>query len=397
MDLRFSDEDESFRDEARDFLETHLHGDFAGLRGLGGPGKEFQDFEGRLEWERLLGREGWSVVGWPEAWGGKGLPVTQQVIWHQEYARARAPGRVGIVGEGLLGPTLLAFGTEEQKARFLPGIASGEELWCQGYSEPNAGSDLANVATRATLDGAEWVISGQKVWTSLATWAQWMFVVCRTDPDAEPKHRGISYLLCPMDQPGIEMRPIVQATGTSEFNEVFLDGARTAADLVVGEVNGGWRVAMGTLGFERGVLTLGQQMEFAHEFELILETARRTGVAEEPVMRQRLADAWIGLELMRLTALRTISGEPGPETSINKLYWASFHRRLGELAMDVLAAAGTVLDPTAALPGSGDYCLSQLQALFVFSRADTIYGGSNQIQRNVLGEQVLGLPKEPRP
>ncbi|MET0802516.1 MAG: acyl-CoA dehydrogenase family protein, partial [Acidimicrobiales bacterium] len=171
MDLRFSDEDEAFRAEARDFLETHLAADFAALRGLGGPGKEHQDFAGRLEWEQLLGREGWSVVGWPKEHGGKGLPVTQQVIWHQEYARAQAPGRVGIVGEGLLGPTLIAFGTDEQKARFLPGIVSGETLWCQGYSEPNAGSDLANVQTRAHLDGDEWVISGQKVWTSLAAWA----------------------------------------------------------------------------------------------------------------------------------------------------------------------------------------------------------------------------------
>ncbi len=396
MDLRFSDEDEAFRAEARDFLETHLAADFAALRGLGGPGKEHQDFEGRLEWEQLLGREGWSVVGWPKEYGGKGLPVTQQVIWHQEYARARAPGRVGIVGEGLLGPTLIAFGTDEQKARFLPGIVSGETLWCQGYSEPNAGSDLANVQTRAHLDGDEWVISGQKVWTSLAAWAQWMFVVCKTDPEADPKHRGISYLLCPMDQPGIEIRPIIQVTGTSEFNEVFLDEARTPSDLVVGEVNGGWRVAMGTLGFERGVLTLGQQMAFSQEFDLVLKAARGNGKATEPEMRKRLADAWIGLELMRLTALRTISGEPGPETSINKLYWATFHRRLGELAMDVLGAEGTILTSDAAMSGGEAYPLSELQSLFLFSRADTIYGGSNQIQRNVLGEHVLGLPREPR-
>ena len=300
------------------------------------------------------------------------------------------------MGEGLLGPTLIAFGTDEQKTRFLPGIVSGETLWCQGYSEPDAGSDLANVQTRAHLDGDEWVISGQKVWTSLASWAQWMFVVCKTDPEADPKHRGISYLLCPMDQPGIEIRPIVQVTGTSEFNEVFLDEARTASDLVVGEVNGGWRVAMGTLGFERGVLTLGQQMAFSQEFDLILEAARRNGKVTEPEMRQRLADAWIGLELMRLTALRTISGQPGPETSINKLYWATFHRRLGELAMDVLGAEGTILTPETAMPGGEVYQLSELQGLFLFSRADTIYGGSNQIQRNVLGEQVLGLPREPR-
>ena len=195
---------------------------------------------------------------------------------------------------------------------------SGEQLWCQGYSEPNAGSDLANVATRAVLEGGEWVINGQKVWTSLAEWSQWMFVVCRTDPDA-PKHKGLSYLLVPMDQDGIERRPIVQATGTSEFSEVFFSDARTDADLIVGEESQGWRVAMGTLEFERGALTLGQQMSFTQEYEAIIEAARRTGIIDDPTIRRRLTDAWIGLELMRYTALRVLSGEPGPEMSINKL------------------------------------------------------------------------------
>jgi alkylation response protein AidB-like acyl-CoA dehydrogenase len=389
VDLHFTPEQERFRAEARDFLETALGGEFAAVRGIGGPGLEHQDFEGRLAWERYLGRKGWTCVGWPEEHGGRGLSIDEQVIWHQEYARARGPGRVGIVGEGLLGPTIIAFGTDEQKARFLPGIVSGEELWCQGYSEPNAGSDLANVQTRAGLDGDQWVINGQKVWTSLAEWAQWTFVVCRTDP-GQSRHKGLSYLLVPMDQDGIERRPIVQATGTSEFNEVFFDDARTDADLVVGEVNEGWRVAMGTLEFERGVLTLGQQMSFTQEYEAVVDAARRTGSVEDPAIRQRLTDAWIGLELMRYTALRVLSGEPGPEMSINKLYWATFHRALGELAMDVLG-------PHATVTGGFPYELTDLQSLFVFTRADTIYGGSNQIQRNVIGERVLGLPREPAP
>lgn len=390
MDLRFSPDEEQFREEARTFLEESLGGDFASVRGIGGPGREHEDFEGRWAWERHLGASGWNCVGFPVEHGGRGLSITEQVIWHEEYARAGGPGRVGIVGEGLLGPTLLAFGTDEQKARFLPGIVSGEELWCQGYSEPNAGSDLANVATRAHLDHGEWVISGQKVWTSLAEWAQWAFVVCRTDPEATPKHKGLSYLLVPMDQDAIERRPIIQATGTSEFNELFLDEARTPADHVVGEPGEGWRVAMGTLEFERGVLTLGQQLSFAQELDAIVELARRNGRIDDPVIRQRLADAWIGLSIMRYTALRVLSGEPGPEMSINKLYWATFHRGLGELAMEVAGAEGMV---TAGFP----YDLTELQSLFVFTRADTIYGGSNQIQRNVLGERVLGLPREPRP
>jgi alkylation response protein AidB-like acyl-CoA dehydrogenase len=387
VDLRFSPEQEAFRVEVRDFLETALQGEFASVRGIGGPGLEHQDFEGRLGWEQFLGREGWTCVGWPTEHGGRGLSIDEQVIWHEEYARAEGPGRVGIVGEGLLGPTLIAFGTDAQKARFLPGIVSGETLWCQGYSEPNAGSDLANVQTRAVLDGDEWILNGQKVWTSLAEWSQWTFVVARTDPTA-PKHKGLSYLLVPMDQPGIERRPIVQATGTSEFNEVFFSDARTDADLIVGEQNQGWRVAMGTLEFERGVLTLGQQMSFTQEYEAILAAARRLGTIDEPKIRQRLTDAWIGLQLMRYTALRVLSGEPGPEMSINKLYWASYHRGLGELAMDVLGPYATVTD-------GFPYELTDLQSLFVFTRADTIYGGSNQIQRNVIGERVLGLPREP--
>ena len=336
-------------------------------------------------------------MGWPKEHGGKGLPVTQQVIWHQEYARARAPGRVGIVGEGLLGPTLIAFGTDEQKARFLPGIVSGETLWCQGYSEPNAGSDLANVQTRAHLDGDEWVISGQKVWTSLAAWAQWMLRGLQDGPGGRPqaprhllpalpdgpaRHRD------PTDRAGHRRRrSSTRSSSTRPARRRTWSSARSTAA-------GAWRWAPSAS--SGACSTLGQQMAFSQEFDLILEAARRNGKVTEPEMRQRLADAWIGLELMRLTALRTISGQPGPETSINKLYWATFHRRLGELAMDVLGAEGTILTSEAAMPGGEAYQLSELQGLFLFSRADTIYGGSNQIQRNVLGEQVLGLPREPR-
>ncbi len=279
MDLRFSDEDEAFRRDARDWLDERLTGEFAVVRGRGGPGDEHELFDERAAWERELGSGGWIGIGWPKEYGGRGLSLTQQVIFYEEYARAAGPGRVGIVGEGLLGPTIVHFGDDAQKRRFLPGILQGEEIWCQGYSEPNAGSDLANVQTRAEQvlgRSDEWVITGQKVWTSLAHWSDWCFVLCRTDRDA-PKHKGLSYILVPMRQPGIEIRPIVQITGSSEFNEVFFDGARTALDNVVGGVNDGWRVAMGTLAFERGASTLGQQAGFENELQTIIELACEDG------------------------------------------------------------------------------------------------------------------------
>jgi alkylation response protein AidB-like acyl-CoA dehydrogenase len=392
VELRFSSADEAFRREARGWLTDQLAGEFSVVRGRGGPGDEHELFDERAAWERALGAAGWIGIGWPREFGGRGLSLTQQVIFYEEYARAQGPGRVGIVGEGLLGPTLIQFGSDEQKRRFLPGILSGAEIWCQGYSEPNAGSDLANVQTRAARDGDEWVIDGQKVWTSLAHWADWCFVLCRTDRDA-PRHRGISYLLVPMRQPGVEIRPIVQVTGTSEFNEVFFDGARTAADNVVGDVNDGWKVAMGTLAFERGASTLGQQLSFENELAELLETAHKRGGSDDPLLRQRLADAWIRLRIMRFNALRSLTalerGQITPLTSVHKLYWASLHRDLGELALAVLGADGAVLD-------GPPYELAAAQRVFLYSRADTIYGGANQIQRNVIGERALGLPKEPR-
>jgi alkylation response protein AidB-like acyl-CoA dehydrogenase len=390
MDLRFTAEQERFRAEARTWLTDRLDGRFAVVRGRGGPGDEHELFAERLEWEQELGRDGWIGLGWPAEYGGRGATLLEQVIFYEEYARAGGPGRVGIVGEGLLGPTIVHFGDDAQKRRVLPGILRGTEIWCQGYSEPDAGSDLANVQTRADLDGDEWVIHGQKVWTSLAHWAQWIFVIARTDR-AAPRHKGLSYLLVPMHQPGrIEIRPIVQITGHSEFNETFFDGARTAAANVVGEVNAGWRVAMGTLAFERGASTLGQQLSFESELVTITDLARAGGLANDPVFRQRLADAWITLRVMRFHALRTLPmlehGTVDPATAIHKLLWASFHRGLGELAVDVLGAKAIASD-------DGD---DRLSRLFLYSRADTIYGGSNQIQRNVIGERVLGLAKEPR-
>jgi alkylation response protein AidB-like acyl-CoA dehydrogenase len=393
MDLSYSPEDEAFRAEVRAWLEEALSGDFAGLRGLGGPGREHEAHPERLAWDRHLAQHGWTCIGWPTEYGGRGLPLFQQVIFHEEYARADAPARVNHLGEELLGPTLIAFGTDEQKHRFLPRILAVEELWCQGYSEPGAGSDLANVSTKAKLEAtsdgqSRWVVDGQKVWTSLAHQADWCFVLARTEPGSQ-RHRGLSYLLVPMGQDGVDVRPIIQLTGTSEFNEVFFSGARTDADLVVGGAGNGWQVAMATLGFERGVSTIGQQVGFQRELDALLEVARANGTYDDPVIRDRLAQAQVELEVIRLNALRTLSEDQAPQqASISKLLWAGWHRTLGELAMLVRGRDS--------LTTGDDYDLDEWQRMFLFTRADTIYGGSDEIQRNVLAERVLGLPREQR-
>ena len=392
MDLHETSEDAAFRARARAWLEENLSGEFAAARGAGRAGSEHEDRDLRLAWERHLGAAGWTCVGWPTGHGGGGASMAQQVIWNEEYVRADAPARVGVMGEGLIGPTLIAYGSPQQKARFLEPIRLGTELWCQGYSEPDAGSDLANVQTKAERDGDEWVVTGQKVWTSYAQWSDWCFVVARTDP-AKPRHKGLSYLLVPMDQPGVEVRSIRQVTGTAEFNEVFFDGARTAADMVVGDVNDGWRVALATLAFERGVGLLGDILHFRRQLDEIMELARKTGRSADPVVRQRLAQSWARLYVLRLNTLRSLTGVEGPvappQASISKLFWATWHRDMGEMAMDVIGAHSMVGED---LP----YELSDLQRIFLFSRADTIYGGSNEIQRNIIGERVLGLPPEPK-
>ncbi|MDQ8706065.1 acyl-CoA dehydrogenase family protein [Streptomyces sp. LHD-70] len=384
---------EEFRAEVRGWLRGNLTGEFASLRGRGGPGREHEAFAERLAWERHMAAAGWTCVGWPKEYGGRGATLEQQVAFHEEYALADAPARVNHIGEQLLGPTLIAFGTPEQRERFLPRIVAVEELWCQGYSEPDAGSDLANLRTRAELDGEEWAVTGQKTWTSLAHESDWCFVVARTE-QGSTRHQGLSYLLVPLDQPGVEVRPIAQLTGTCEFNEVFFDGARTAAGNIVGAPGEGWKVAMATLGFERGVSTLGQQVGFRRELEVVIELAKRNRAAEDPLIRDRIAQAWIGLEIIRGNALRMLdgvaAGAPGPEASIGKIFWATWHRELGELAMDVCGADGM-------LAAGEPYDLDDFQRLFLFSRSDTIYAGSNEIQRNIIAERVLGLPKEVRP
>lgn len=386
-------DDVAFRALVREWLAENVTGEFAELKGRGGPGDEEVGFDIRVAWEEVLGAAGWIGLGWPVEYGGRGATISQQIIWAEEYTRAQAPARVNHMGENLLAPTLIEYGTPEQCARFLPPIAAGTERWCQGYSEPNAGSDLANVQTKAWRDGDDWVIEGQKVWTSLAHVSHWCFVVARTEPGSV-RHKGLTFLLVPMDQPGVEVRPIVQVTGGGEFNETFFTEARTSADMVVGEPGAGWGVAMGLLGFERGISTLAQQVGFERELEATIDLARHHGKVHDPVIRQRLMRAHTGLQLLKWNALRSMgAGVPGPEASISKLFWGTWHRDLGELMMDIMGADALVGD--LANNNGFPYELTLEQKLFLFTRSDTIYGGSNEIQRNVLGERVLGLPKEP--
>lgn len=389
MKLGFTAEEEKFRGQAAAWLERQLTGPFADLRGVS---SHTAMIERRRDWERELGRARWSCIGWPEEFGGRGATLAQQVIFAEEYARAGAPSRIGHLGIELVGPTLLAFGTEAQKQSFLPQIAAGESVWCQGYSEPNAGSDLGNVRTRGRLENDTWVIEGQKVWTSLAQFSDWIFVLCRTE-EGSRGNKGLSYLLVPMQQPGVTVRPIREMTGETEFNETFFEGARTAAENIIGAPGEGWKVAMGTLAFERGVSTLAQQMDFRNELDAIVTAALANGSAQDPLIRQRIAEAHIGLRIMRYSALRMLtnaqSGALSGEAYTYRLHWGVWRKKLGELAMDVLGPEGEIA-------AQAPYEWHDLQRMFLFSRSDTIYGGTSQIQRNLIAERALGLPKEPR-
>lgn len=389
MKLGFSKAEEVFRDDCAKWLSEQMQGSFSDIRGITSLTKKP---ERRKEWEQHLAKHGWGCIGWPEEWGGRNATLTEQVIFAEEYARAGAPGRVNHIGVELAGPTLLAFGSKEQQHQFLPGIATGETIFCQGYSEPNAGSDLAAVRTKARLEGNEWVVNGQKIWTSLAQLSDWIFVVARTEENTKgPK--GLTFLMMPLDQPGIDIRPIQQINGEAEFNETFFTDAKCPKDSLIGTPGGGWKIAMGLLAFERGVSTLGQQMAFRNELDEIIHTAKTNGSAENPLIRQRIAQAEIGLRLMRYGALRMLSNTDHAAIDgaalTYKIQWATWRRNLGELAMDILGQSGEITD-------NHDYEWDMLPNLYLYSRADTIYGGTNQIQRNIIAERGLNLPREPR-
>ncbi|MFC9502133.1 acyl-CoA dehydrogenase family protein [Streptomyces sp. NPDC057002] len=392
MEVDFGPAVRDFRDELRDWLADHLVGEFAEHRGVGGP-TDGAAWEVRLAWDRELSAGHWLGVGWPEEYGGRGLGLLEEIVFEYEYARVNAPYRATVNALDLLGPMLLRMGTGEQQKRFLPPILAVEELWGQGFSEPGAGSDLASVRTRAERDGEEWVVNGQKLWTSFGVHADWLYVLTRTDPDSL-RHKGLTLLLLPTDQPGVEIRPIRNLAGQDEFAEVFLSDARTGADMAVGEAGEGWRTAMATLGIERGTTLLPQQLTFEREAEALIELARERGALDDPMLRRRIVDAWISVRITRTTNLRTLAEltggrAPGAQATTAKLYASTRHQQLGHLAMELAGPAGQIVGE--------DYGLDTRQRSFLLSLAETIYGGSSEIQRNIIGEQLLGLPKEPRP
>jgi alkylation response protein AidB-like acyl-CoA dehydrogenase len=406
MDLTYPPEAESFRTVIRGWLEENLpEGWFEpGFTMTDERRKEFNE-----QWVQKLYGGGWICAGWPIEYGGKGLTLLDQVVLNEEFARAGAPLRADFFGDTLVGPTILQWGSEEQKQEFIPGILQGKIAWCQGFSEPNSGSDLASLKTTAVADGDEWVINGQKVWTTQAQYADYVFLMVRTDPDA-PQHAGISYLLVPMHQDGIEVRPIIQVDGSAEFNEVFFDNARCPKANVVGGVNNGWKVAMTTLGFERGSSSTTGYRRFLKEWDQIVASAQRTGKSSDALCRDDLIKAWQKVKIMQINGYRSLTDAlNGTHNSAllsacNKMFWSEAHRATMELAIDVLGLEGQVLtgmdEAASILPGMGrgreDYPVSDMQASFFFSRSETIWGGTAEIQRNIIGERALGLPKEPK-
>jgi len=405
MDFTYPEAAERIREKVQAFLAEHLPEGWQGVGSL--EGEDYDRFV--TDWRAKLHEGGWLAVAWPEQYGGRGLTEVEQVVVAEELAKAGVPdgGPNDAFGISMLGNTLLHFGTDEQKGHFLPRILSGEYTFCQGYSEPNAGSDLSNVGTKAVRDGDEWIINGQKIWTSAGHLADWIFLLCRTDPDA-PKHKGITFILCPMDQDGIEVRPIQMISGSSEFNEVFLTDARASVDNVVGEINEGWRIAMALLGYERGERAAVSPIQFRGELDRLIQLAKETGRADDPLVRDRLAKAFTQVETMRYMGYqaltRFVNGvAPGPDAAITKIYWSEYHRQVTELAMDILGITGLVATGRPAMSAfttddaGAPNSTASWQSTFLNARAGTIYAGTSEIQRNIAGEMILGLPKEPRP
>lgn len=396
MDFNYTPAEEAFRQELRGWLASALP------QGWGETVFEPEDEDERamfrLAWERKLHAGGWAGINWPKEYGGRGATLIERAIYAEELARARAPEGINIIGHNLVSATLLRHGTEAQKQRFLPKILSSEEVWCQGFSEPNAGSDLASLRTKAELHGDKFVVTGQKVWTSYAQYSHWCFALVRTDPDA-PKHKGLSFLLIDMKSPGISIRPLKQISGENEFNETFFDDVEVPAENIVGEINGGWAIAMTTLAFERGPEdALGRQVRFKQELDKLLLSAadlkRGNGKAiDDPVLRQKLAKSIIEVELMRLNSTRAFSkylngDDRGSDASMIKLYWSHAAQRMYDTALDVLGPVAPIAGNDPAASAAGRFQLSWLQ-----SKAFSIFSGSSEIQRNIIGERVLGLPR----
>jgi alkylation response protein AidB-like acyl-CoA dehydrogenase len=395
MEIQLGPEAEHFRDELRQWLEANRPDD---LDDTVDPRRlMFEGGAAVTAWTQKLLDAGYLCVGWPKEYGGRGLSGVEVAVLNEEFARARVPRVTRGMGEWLVGPSIIVHGTDEQKAYFLPRIIDGTDRYCQGFSEPDAGSDLAGLQTRGVVDGDEVVITGQKVWTSGAQLANMMFCLCRTDPDA-PKHRGISYVLVPMQRPdggsnGFELRPIRQITGTSGFTETFITGARAPLSNVIGGLHNGWRVTMTTLGNERGGNATTQHVQYEKQFWRLVDEVRTLGRSDDLLVRQKLAWAYTHAEIMRYAGLRTLSEvvarkEPGPGASINKMFWSEYARDLGEWVMNLRGAQSMVR------PNGEHYALDRWQSDFLTSRSGTIWGGTAQVQRNIVGERVLGLPKE---
>ncbi len=405
VELDLGPEIAEFRAELRDWIAAEAPGELAGLADWNMPltagGRRgaallsAQAHPAYAEWEAKLAARRLVCPQWPEEFGGQGMDAVRVAVLNEEFYRAGVPRVARGMGEWLVGPSVIVHGTAEQRAWFLPRINSGDDVYCQGFSEPEHGSDLAGVQTRGVVEGDELVITGQKVWTSGASRANRMFLLCRTDPDA-PKHAGLSYVLIDFTGPGIEYRPIKQMSGASEFFEDYLDGVRAPLFNVIGGLNHGWRVAMTTLGHERGGRATVAHLGFEREFWDLAETARKRGKTADPLVRQRLAWAYTQVELMRFSGLRALAQvaagrPPGPEASVAKLFWSEYHKRLGEIAIDIEGADGLLR------PDGDGYPVTSWQSVFLSSRAGTIYSGTSEIQRNIIGERALGLPKEQLP
>jgi alkylation response protein AidB-like acyl-CoA dehydrogenase len=393
MDLNLTAEELSFRDELRAWLKANVPADWEEMRE-----ESLEDrFEFLKRWQYKLCKAGWAGISWPKEYGGRGATLMEQVIFWQEMAQAGAPPLANVLGLGLIGPTLIAFGTEAQKKRFLPKILSAEEIWCQGFSEPDAGSDLANLRCEGRLEGDHYVVNGQKVWNSYGWAAHWCELVVRTDPNL-PKHKGLTVLLVDMKTPGVEVRPLRQMTGESEFNELFFHDVRVPVANVVGKVNEGWSVAIGTLMHERGTFGAGLQVMYKRNMDRLIELAREFQIhgcpaAEDPLVRQKLAQCYAEIEIMRFNQMRAFSrisatGVPGPEGSIQKIFWSELNQRFQQVAQEIMGTYGQVEGPDAHAVDNGTWAYGYLR-----TRGNTIEAGTSEIQRNIIGHMVLGLPK----
>ena len=395
MDLNLTADELRFRDEFRAWLGANIPEEWSAYRS--GHESSRERFEFLRAWQKKMQEAGWVGIHWPKEYGGRGVSVIEQTIFIQEMARASAPPLINVLGLSLLGPTLIAYGTEAQKKRFLANILSADEIWCQGYSEPNAGSDLAALRTEAVLRDDQFIVNGQKTWTSFGHYADWCFAVVRTDPDV-PKHKGLTYLLVDMRSPGVSVRPLKQMTGESEFNEVIFQDVTVPVENVVGKINGGWDIAIATLMFERGTLGASLQITFKRQIERLIalsKTIRHNGgtASQDPVIRQKLAQIYTEIEIFRLNQMRTLThlakaGVPGPEGSIQKIFWSEMNQRMQQVAMEILGPYGQLTRESDYAIDHGEWAHAYLR-----SRGNTIEAGTSEIQRNIIGHFVLGLPK----